>query len=550
MQGIILSCLLPAVIYQALSETGLEELQNSLPFLALGLFYCVYLGVGLELLQYWMRPFASDKEKHTAFFMFTGGASGLSSFPYIETFLDGERFSIDSAAIAEVGLKFYVLGVLYWQAWRLHKVTWGTQKDAGEAKSWMEATVSNMRSISEQLFEPVMLAIFAGVISGIAGYPTSSQSFFGEVVDDLADACTPAIFLFIGIKVRLPQRSDALTLGLCIYRAGLAFAFTSVITWSMNLNGEECLFFLYYTNMSMSFWPYKHMVEVDEFENDLIESEQTAEGRPVEENANPSMSSLSSRPASSANKIKMDDLHMEEMLHGILSSTSDHVDARAIVPRKGTQNGIEKNIVPNPNLSMPNHPALRSKLLWSSLPNDNSSMPDHSASRSKLLWSSMSGSNALEKSGADMIISNFSRNTEQESSTSIRSAAKSDFSLAAGSAAKYSEAGSSFNGSREQQPSYWKRKLPLWLRSLPQFKDMADEAELLSSRNGTRIVKTFAPDEALAMIPISFFITTLINTGVTFIPEDVLVQNVFLVSVPLVLIFTGAIIARMNRTMN
>ncbi len=70
------------------------------------------------MLQYWVGPFASDKEKHTAFFMFTGGASGLSSFPYIDAFLDEARFSIDSAAIAEVGLKFYVLGVLYWQAWR------------------------------------------------------------------------------------------------------------------------------------------------------------------------------------------------------------------------------------------------------------------------------------------------------------------------------------------------------------------------------------------------------------------------------------------------
>jgi hypothetical protein len=483
----------------------------------------VYLGVGLELLQYCMGPFASDKEKHTAFFMFTGGASGLSSFPYIESFLGEARFSIDSAAIAEVGLKFYVLGVLYWQAWRLHKVTWGAQKDAGEAKSWMEATVSNMRAIGEQLLEPIMLAIIAGITCGIAGYPTTSQSFFGEVVDDLAHACTPAIFLFIGIKVRLPRRSDALTLGLCIYRAGLAFALTSVITWSMNLNGEECLFFLYYTNMSMSFWPYKHMVEVDEFENELIESEKTEEGCLVEENAHPSMSSLSSRQASSINavKINMDDLHMEEMLHGILSPTSGHLGARVIVPRRGTCNGTEKNTMPHHDLSVPNHPASRSKLSWSSLPNDNVSKPNRPTSRSKLLRSSMSMSDAFENSGADMIINNFSGNIEQEpifediksstglSATSISNAAKynneSGFSLTNGSAVKYSEADFSFNGSREQQPSYWKRKLPLWLRSRPQFKDLADKAEFLNSRNGTRIVKTFAPDEALAMIPISFF---------------------------------------------
>jgi len=93
----------------------------------------------------------------------------------------------------------------------------------------------------------------------------------GDAANSLATCCTPALFLLIGMKVQRPGLAQAGIIGVLIFRTGLALLFVSLVNTVFALPADKTMFWLFFSNSAISFWPYMHIVGCTQMEMTFLE---------------------------------------------------------------------------------------------------------------------------------------------------------------------------------------------------------------------------------------------------------------------------------------
>jgi len=253
---LILSLALPATIFVALLNVELSENMLLFPAMALAIN-------GLLLLAAYFAknlfPELSPVRHRTMMMLIPSFAPGLSCFPFIAEFLGDQ--AVATAALADVGNKFFVLLLLYFLAIHWHHRYNQQPQKSGESKvkKLLMALVS----------EPINMVLIVALVMLAFGFNLQSlPETISGVILRLSGIMAPLILLFIGLAVKINRRDFGLIFRILLWRAGLLFLVSAVIISLVPaLTLPMMLLAIVFPQSACSFWPFAHMSAVDMMED-------------------------------------------------------------------------------------------------------------------------------------------------------------------------------------------------------------------------------------------------------------------------------------------
>jgi len=287
-QQVILSCLLPSLLYKAVVEMpGADGGALLFRYAAIALLFSFFLAACFfSVLKITGFP-AALREQHTLAMMFPSLAPGLTSLPFVEVVVASippGAIGAGHVGLADLGVKVFVLFLLYLAAVALSSRT--ARRGATPLRSWHHGRRSAagaadvvdgslggsghgtlLELLRGYFREPVSVAsLLAFGLLTLGPVRLRDQGVWGEAVGRLATCCTPSIFLLIGVKLERPQSRHAGLFALMVARSGFAFLFVWVLNGVLGLGRAELMLWLFFCNSAVSFWPYTHIVGVTQRE--------------------------------------------------------------------------------------------------------------------------------------------------------------------------------------------------------------------------------------------------------------------------------------------
>jgi len=279
-QTVILSCFLPALLYGALLSLPVESLQDTVHFPLTTILYMAFLIVGFKLLVAATRFTNIQAELSSLCLMFPGLAPGLSSLPFMQSFvadIPPRILGVGHVGLADLGVKFVVCFLCYIIAW------WMTGRRYRASNSAFRASNSSFQGVelpadttacsttswaASQFFqlsygyfaEPVNSMSILALCLLVAGpVRLEDQWLAGRAASFMAGCCTPSVFILIGLKLQGLKRHHLGLLALMAVRSGLALVFVSLLRHLRGIDMQETMFWIMFCNSSVSFWPYTHI---------------------------------------------------------------------------------------------------------------------------------------------------------------------------------------------------------------------------------------------------------------------------------------------------
>lgn len=264
LKKIILNIALPATIFIALMGVEISYRFLSYPLIALG----------INLVLFWLLPILlpvlgfskNTPENRTLKIMLPSLAPGLSCFPFIAELLEAQYLA--KAAMADLGNKVFVLIILYSIAMQWHYKRQNNQQPRNTRfKSLLTTLIS----------EPVSVIILVALVAIGIGYsfenlPFMVQQFF----EKMSLLMTPLVMLFIGLAVNIKKQQFFQLSALLAIRAGLVMILIALFVWISGIHvTQEAIWILTFGLSACSFWPYAHIANVHQKEQNLTENKKT-----------------------------------------------------------------------------------------------------------------------------------------------------------------------------------------------------------------------------------------------------------------------------------
>jgi predicted permease len=258
---LILSVALPATIFAALLNVKVDMDMLWLPFI--GLLINLVLLLVFYLVFKYVTPIEEDKNR-TLLMLMPSLAPGLSCLPFISEYLGPD--SLAMAALADIGNKIFVLILLYMLAmsWYYRRQGLGARVDRNRLKELFFSLVK----------EPINLVIVAAFLLLALGFNIQTLPVVvSSLVLRLSAIMGPLVLLFIGMAVKIKKDDAQLILRMLSLRSGVAFLLCAIlISVIPNLSTVMILLLLVFAQSSTSFWPYAHILSINELEGDTIDN--------------------------------------------------------------------------------------------------------------------------------------------------------------------------------------------------------------------------------------------------------------------------------------
>lgn len=275
LQQVILSCVIPSMVYREIFALSAEQLAVAWKWVVCGLFSCVWLGLGGALLVKITGFAQTPMERNTVVLMFGGVAHALTTLPYSFIFevIPPQDLNVAHVTLAGLGHILYGIVVPYMVGgYQKNQTTKSSRKSLqGIVAMEAQAGTSRLRAVYKILVtliaDPfIMSALVPLLLVAVGSFRLEQQSIFGDAVVYISKLGLPVTFVLIGIKMKFQLGEQVGIMMLVIYRSGVAFLFTALMSFTLFPEPNEVMFWVVWCNASIGIMPLPRMIETSSSE--------------------------------------------------------------------------------------------------------------------------------------------------------------------------------------------------------------------------------------------------------------------------------------------